>query len=292
MQKNNNYLERASYSWSEDSIRLILTPSNVAKSIFFYVQEAGYFKTKAPYFTERQNLDSFLIVYTISGKGLLRYEEKEFVLTPGHCFYINCMNHHYYEALSNNTWEFLWIHFNCSNALGYYEEFIKNGFKILNMQDKLFIESSLRRIISINRKKDVSTEINTSNLINNILSEILIQTSTNEATLLFIPEYIKAAMKYIDQNFHTTITLNDLEKDLGISKFHLSKEFKKYTGSTIGEYIISSRLSYAKELLKYSNLSINEITYKSGMSNVSHFINLFKSHEGTTPLSYRKEWRI
>lgn len=292
MQKNNNYLEHASYSWSEDSTRLIVTPSNVAKSIFFYIQEAGYFKTQAPYFTERQNLDSFLIVYTISGKGLLRYEGKEYILTSGQCFYVNCMKHHYYETLSNNTWEFLWIHFNGSNALGYYEEFSKQGFKILNIQDKFLIESTLRRIIAINRKKDISTEINTSNLIINILSEILIQTSINEAQTLFIPDSIKATIKYIDQHFHTPITLDTLEKYIGVSKFHLSKEFKKYTGSTIGEYIITNRLSYAKELLKYSDLSINEITFKSGMNNVSHFINLFKNHEGTTPLAYRKEWRI
>lgn len=292
MSQKNNYLERASYSWTDDSVRLIITPSNIAKSIFFYVQEAGYFKTQTPYFTERQNLDSFLIVYTISGKGLLRYRGMEYILTPGQCFYINCMEHHYYEALSNNTWEFLWIHFNGSNALGYYEEFAKNGFRILNIQDKFFMESTLRRILSINRTKDVSTEINTSNLIINILSEILIQTATCESQILFIPDSIKATMKYIDQNFHTTITLDDLEKNLSISKFHLSKEFKKYTGLTIGEYIISNRLSCAKELLKYSDLSINEITYKSGMNNVSHFINLFKNREGTTPLAYRKEWQI
>ncbi|MFA9377980.1 MAG: AraC family transcriptional regulator [Lachnotalea sp.] len=292
MSKMYNYLERASHTWTDDSIRLILTPSNVAKSIFFYIQEAGYFKTKAPYFTERQNLDSFLIVYTISGRGILRYEGNEYMLDSRHCFYINCMNHHYYETLSNNTWEFIWIHFNGNNALGYYNEFIKNDFKILNMEDTFFIESNLRRIISINRKKDISTEINTSNLITNILSEILILTATNEAKTIYIPEHINSIMKYIDQHFHTAITLDDIEKELGISKFHLSKEFKKYTGSTIGEYILSTRLSFTKELLKYSNLSITEIAYQSGMNHVSHFINLFKTHEGTTPLAFRKEWRI
>jgi YesN/AraC family two-component response regulator len=292
MSNSNRYLERASYSWSDDSVRLIVTPSNIAKSIFFYIQEVGYFKTKSPYFTERQNLDSFLIVYTISGKGLLRYEGKEYILSSGQCFYINCMKHHYYEALSNNTWEFLWVHFNGSNALGYYKEFVKNGFKLLTIQDKFLFESTLRRIIAINVKKDISTEIISSNLIINLLSELLIQTSTNEAQTIFIPDYVKSAMKYIDQNFHTTITLDDLEKNIGISKFYLSKEFKKYTGSTIGEYIISNRLSCAKELLKYSDLSIHEITYQSGMNNVSHFINLFKTREGTTPLAFRKAWRI
>jgi AraC-like DNA-binding protein len=292
MKNKNKYLERASHDWSEDSTRLIITPSNTAKSVFFYLQEAGYFKTKSPYFTERANLDSFLIVYTISGKGLLRYENQEYILSTGQCFYINCIHHHYYEALSNNTWEFLWIHFNGNNALGYHEEFVKNGFRIINIQDNLSFEDNLREIISIYSTKDITTEIRTSNYIINILSELLIQTATKDASFLFIPDSVKAVIKYIDQNFHTKITLDDLEKELGVSKFHISKEFKKYTGTTIGEYIISNRLSSAKELLKYTDLSISEVTYQIGMNQVSHFINLFKDRENTTPLNFRKEWRL
>lgn len=292
MKKTNHYLERASYAWSEDSIRLIITPSATAKSIYFYIQEAGYFKTNSSYFTERQNLNSFLIVYTISGKGTLRYEEKEYTLTSGQCFYINCMNHHFYETLNNESWEFLWIHFNGSNALGYYEEFIKNDFNVLTIQNPDFIETSLRKIISVNQKKNFSTEIISSGLIVGILTELLVQNSTASAATIFIPDYIKRILKEIDKNFKEELSLNYLSEKNGISKYHLSREFKKYTGTTVNEYIINSRISYAKELLKYSDLSVNEIAYESGIHNVSHFINLFKSRENSTPLAYRREWQI
>ncbi|WP_099468509.1 helix-turn-helix domain-containing protein [Konateibacter massiliensis] len=291
MKNKNQYLERASYSWSEDSVRLMATPSSTARAIFFYIQEAGYFKTKSPYFTERANLDSFLIVYTISGKGLLRYENQEYVLHAGQCFFINCINHHYYEAYSNSTWEFLWIHFNGGNALGYYEEFVKNGFRIVTLSEPDCMEGNLRKIISIHSKFTITTEISTSNHISAILSELLIQTATKEASLLFVPDSVKLVKKYIDRNFHTKIVLEDLEKELGMSKFHISKEFKKYTGTTVGEYILSNRLSSAKELLKYSDLPISEISFRIGINNVSHFINLFKSREKVTPLAFRKEWR-
>ena len=55
----NKLLERYSSSWSEDSIRFINTPGKTAKSIYFYVQEVGYFKTQPPYFTEREHLNLF-----------------------------------------------------------------------------------------------------------------------------------------------------------------------------------------------------------------------------------------
>ena len=131
----NQYLERASLTWSEDSIRLINTPTQLAKSSFFYMQEAGYFKTMPPYFTERENLNSFLILYTISGQGVLQYQSKEYTLSAGQCFFIHCKNHHLYYALKGPQWEFLWLHFYGSSSLGYYQEFERNGFRIRPLAD-------------------------------------------------------------------------------------------------------------------------------------------------------------
>ena len=291
MSDRNKYIERASHTWSKDSLRLIMTPSTTAKSIYFYLQEAGYFKTTPPYFTERKNLSSFLIIYTISGNGRLTYQNETYELTAGTCSYINCMNYHYYETRKNSDWEFLWIHFNGSSALGYYEEFTKNNFKILDIEDRFLIEDIMRRMITINHKRNARAEIFTSRLIVDLLTELLLQNYTSHVQNQYLPDYLVSVIKDIDQNFRTKLSLDLLSKHHGISKFYLSKEFKKYVGITLNEYIINTRLSYSKELLKYSELSVGEIAYQSGMNNVSHFINLFKSRENVTPLAYRKEWK-
>ena len=59
----------------------------------------------------------------------------------------------------------------------------------------------------------------------------------------------------------------------------------------IYEYQIELRLSYAKELLKYTDLPVNEIAERCGINQASHFINLFKSREHITPLQFRKSWK-
>ena len=289
--KKEKYLEKASYTWTEDSVRLILTPSQLAKSIYFYVQEAGDFKTDGRYFTERQNLNSFLIIYTLEGEGSLSYLGQEWKLTSGSCFLINCMQHHCYRTAPAKTWSFLWLHFNSSNALGYYEESAKNGFKVLQMEESTQVESSIRTILQINQKRVATTEAITSSLINTILTEILVRTATQSSVDILIPKYLKKAIKYMDLNFQKEIPLEEIAELCSISKFHLSKEFKKYIGVTIHEYLIQSRLSYAKELLKYSEYAVGEIVYSCGMNNVSHFINLFRDREGMTPNQYRKEWK-
>ena len=291
MRQNTKVLERGSHTWSEDSIRMILTPSSTARSTYFYTQEVGYFKTFHPYFSERENLDSFLIVYTVSGKGYLEYEGQTYPITKGQCFYINCEQHHLYRTDREEDWEILWIHFNGNSALGYYKEFTRNGFQILSVRDEFFMERTLWRIIALNQKKDLTTELVTSNLINGILTELLLQTATNNADTFLIPNYIRQIVREIDKNFKSGLPLSYFEEFTHRSRYHILKEFKKYIGVTIHEYIITARISYAKELLKYSDLPVSEIAFESGMNNVTHFINLFKAREGTTPLAYRKAWR-
>ncbi len=286
-----DYLERISLTLSENSIRLIETASQTAKNNYLYIQEAGYFQTRYPYFTERQNLNSFLLVYTISGNGRLLYEEKEYILGKGTVFLLNCMNHHYYESSKDEPWEILWIHFNGFNASVFYEELTKYGFGLINLNDTFMLESTLRRIISLHKRKDVHRELITNHLIVSLLTELVLLSMPKDYFSYNIPEYINLIKNKINREYINPIRLDDLALEFNISKFHMSKEFKKYTGITINEYLIDRRISHAKELLKYSELAVSEIAYHCGINNVSHFINLFKEREGVTPNVFRREWK-
>jgi len=289
-QSKDRYLERADFSWSEDSIRHINTPPLSTRQLFLYVQEAGYFKTFPPYFTERAHLHSFLIIYTLSGRGVLKLHGQEYPLGPGTCCLINCMDHHYYECLQQQQWEFLWLHFNGSTALGYYEEFTRSGFQVLSGLDGFFMESTLRRILSVSMRKDLHSDIIVSNLITNLLTQILIEGSTQQLNLGFMPDYIKAVLKIIENEFTDNLNMDLLSGRAGISKFHLSREFTRYVGTPLHEYLILTRLSHAKELLRYSGKSVEQVAVECGFRHTSHFIRIFREHEKCTPLHYRKEW--
>ncbi|WFR56153.1 helix-turn-helix domain-containing protein [Anaerocolumna sp. AGMB13025] len=287
----NEYLERISLTLSKDSIRLIETAGQTAKNNYLYIQEAGYFKTQYPYFTERKNLNSFLLVYTLSGKGNLRYEGKEYQLGKGNIFLINCLNHHYYESSKDDPWEILWVHYNGWNASIYYEEMTENGFSILTPDNSFLIESSIKRILSLHQKKEVHRERITNSLLVTLLTELVLLSMSGDSFSHTMPQFIRGIKNKLDQEYLSHITLNNLAAEFSISKFHMAKEFKKYTKTTIHEYLIDRRISHAKEWLKYSDLSVSEIAYGCGMNNISHFINLFKAREGVTPMVFRNEWK-
>lgn len=285
------YYERLSYNWSQDSIRLINTPSKKAKKILFYMQEAGYFKTDDSYFAERANLHSYLIVYTISGEGVLSYNGEQYSLTAGTCFYIDCMELHCYETISSGKWEFLWLHFYGPEAKGYYSEFVKNGFRILNLGDEEIVHDLLWDLIEINKNKTQTVEYRTASLIVRIITELLVRrcNSIEEDTFL---SYVSQTIQYIEKHFAEELSLDLLAENVNISKYYLSRIFRQSTGETISEYKINYRINYAKELLKFTECSVEEIAEKCGYEYTSHFIQLFKEREHITPLNYRKLWKI
>lgn len=94
-------------------------------------------------------------------------------------------------------------------------------------------------------------------------------------------------MRWIDSNFSDEFTLGALSQQLHLSPHHISHLFHKATGSSITDYLISRRLREACWLLITTSLSVQEISGRVGMTNVSYFCQLFKKHFSTTPSQYR-----
>jgi len=95
-------------------------------------------------------------------------------------------------------------------------------------------------------------------------------------------------INYITTNIDTDINIDEISKDLGISKYHFHRIFKEQMGTNIYETIKSMRLQKASNLLitnKYS--TITEIANMCGYSSQTSFIRAFKSRFEQTP----KLWR-
>lgn len=103
-----------------------------------------------------------------------------------------------------------------------------------------------------------------------------------------INETIVEITKYIDENYTSDITLEDVAGQFFITPQYLSKLFKENTGKNFSEYIISMRLTKAKELLDTTNMSIKDISYNIGYNDPNYFSRLFKKEMGISPSEYVK----
>ena len=93
---------------------------------------------------------------------------------------------------------------------------------------------------------------------------------------------IPKVISYINKNFTGKITLEDLENEFFVSKYHLCREFKKTTGHTIIGYVNNKRLAKVKELYKEGS-SINKICVEAGFSSYSSFYKAYLKEYGIIP---------
>lgn len=99
---------------------------------------------------------------------------------------------------------------------------------------------------------------------------------------------LNTAINFINNNISTQISCEDVAKECCLSIKQLDRIFKKYLNISIHEYIVNTRIKFAKRLINNGEYSFKEIVYKLGFKNESSFNIFFKRHTGFTPGEYRK----
>lgn len=97
------------------------------------------------------------------------------------------------------------------------------------------------------------------------------------------------AVEYIEENYHTDISIQGIADWLGISRYHLCRVFKQNKNITLMEYIADLRMNKAEKLLEESDLMIRDIASISGFNNITYFNKKFKQHFGVTPSQKRRK---
>jgi AraC family transcriptional regulator len=99
---------------------------------------------------------------------------------------------------------------------------------------------------------------------------------------------LNKVIDYMHANLHLKIGLAELAKLLNMSQSYFSKLFKSSTGATPYQYLMQCRLRRAKELLKQTTLTADEIASRTGFDSKSHLSRTFTQHLSISPIKYRK----
>lgn len=99
---------------------------------------------------------------------------------------------------------------------------------------------------------------------------------------------VRIAVKYIEEHYQETIKMEDIASLIGLNPSYFSNVFKKTTRSNFTDYLINFRMEKAKELLRISSLSIQEIAQETGYTDTRYFSKLFKKAVGIKPTEYRR----
>lgn len=98
-------------------------------------------------------------------------------------------------------------------------------------------------------------------------------------------------ISYIHKNYQEDISIDKLAQISYVSPYYLCREFKRFTNSTIIQYVNVTRVMNAQRMFMETDKNITEISRATGFSNITHFNRVFKSVMGMTPSNYRKMYK-
>lgn len=274
------------------SNRIISTPSAYARSHYLYVQETGTLQSLESHISKREHLQSLLFFIVNKGSGYLTLRGKRFHIHSGDCIFINCLDEYSHESSDEDPWELSWVHFYGKDAAEIYRHFTEQDSNIVfHPSDPTPFLAALHNIYEELSLKHAYFEQKCHKYLTDIITLCYTENNTSEKKSGGSGlDKIIAVRDYLDENYSRNIVLDDLENLFYISKFHLSREFKKLTGITIMNYLNSRRISEAKKMLRFTDQSIGSIALACGIPDVNYFTKVFTRYESMTPSSYRKLW--
>ncbi len=102
------------------------------------------------------------------------------------------------------------------------------------------------------------------------------------------PIWLNQTLELLHDRFRESLSLGEIAASVGIYETHLSREFKRYYNSTVGDYLRRLRIEFACRLISTSNAPLSEIALACGFADQSHFTKTFGQVMEMSPAIYRK----
>lgn len=275
-------------------------------------KEAGEFDLDNDYFinrvdlkkTEEEHTHKFIeMVYTLSGKGVHKIDDREYhvkggdmllinyhcrhTVTPiGNLSYVDIMLKPEYvnETLKGTEDVFLLLHLSDFSDLS--SRIIKDNLLLhFDGEEKKRIEMLLDWTQEEQRSSAPAGELIIYSALSMLLSVVFRKMTENQSARASINDQLLA---YIERNCGDRLLINEIAAKCGYTVEHFSRIFKAYTGKPPVAYIKDCRMKKAKRMLVETDKSIDTIISECGISNRTEFFKSFYERFGATPLKYRK----
>mgnify|MGYP005756075809 CR=1 FL=1 len=245
------------------------------------------------------------IELTLISKGKMAYKvnHDSFILTQGQALFGNSNTLHTGYMLDNIDCEYYSITFEPKLIYGYdnsnvYIKYIKPILQNYSLSAIHFDNSLpwhqeiiqiIKNIIKIELKKYSAYELD----IHSYLSHFWKILFLNNNITIDVPsdknkyDRIRDIVAYIEKNYATQITLDDISQSIHICKSECSRFFKKYMNITLFEFISQYRIEKSINYLINTNYSIIEIANLVGYNDSNYYAKVFHKIKGCSPKHYR-----
>lgn len=239
---------------------------------------------------EGRELNEYQLLYVPEGEGLFKSEHvKETPIKEGDLFLLFPGERHTYHPLERTGWKSYWIGFKGKNM----DERVMAGF--LTIEKPIYHVGYSAEIIQLYKSAynaAMEEKAYSQQLLAGIVNHLVGMMYSLERNIELSKEHlyidlINRARLRIRESLESSITIQDIAEELGLSYSNFRKQFKLYTGLSPATYQQDLRLQRAKELLSTTNISVKEIAYRLNFDSPDYFSAKFKIKTGRKPSEMR-----
>jgi len=260
-----------------------------------HVVGIGHYPHSLYHYKDRpQGCGEYILIYCVDGKGYIQYRGQVHELGSGNFFILPPGCPHTYWADESDPWSIYWIHFEGSNA-----EFISGGFDRLNtipfedgsrISGRIELFEELYNLVEIGYSRSgmqYATAVLTHFLGTfRYVHDFRVSSANRDDDTM---GFLNRSRHYMIENMERQITMTDLCEYLGYSQSRCTTLFKEQTGMSPMQYLNNMRIQQAVRLLSDTNLKINQICQKVGISDPYYFSRAFSKALRCPPSEYRKK---
>jgi two-component system, response regulator YesN len=147
-------------------------------------------------------------------------------------------------------------------------------------------------IPELNSIESILANIKTNQQLKDEISKMMLSAMTfrDSQTSSQHKKVIRQAKDYIAQHYmEPDLSLYEIASLVNLSSSHFSMVFSQETCQTFKEYLTTTRINKAKELLRTTSLSSNDISFQVGFNDPHYFSYVFKKNTGVSPTDFRSQ---
>ncbi len=233
---------------------------------------------------------NYILHYILEGKGIYQINGNTYELCAGQGFLIPPDVQTFYRADRDTPWRYLWVGFGGANVQEYLKDAGLAGEPVFTCGQGERLKEIVLEMLGRNTF-GAHNEFKLQSLLLDFFS-VLAEASvsipgaekrTNKSNL-----YVKKAVEFIQNNYSNPIRINDVAGYTAVSRSYLYRLFREVTGKSPQEYLTAFRITRARELLSFTELSVESVALSCGYRDPLVFAKTFKNKTGKTPSEYRK----
>lgn len=257
----------------------------------FFVHCSGHYRlvSRECFITDRRNgTPNYQLLYVADGRTKFQIQGKMHTVSRGCCVLYRPYEPQYYEYHLSDHADVYWIHFSCDDRHPLLKQTGMDSGAVYEVGSHSdYVRLFERIILELQLKKEYFSESNTMRL-----QELLLLMARNRDRYsnpdfyTYYPQ-VEEAIRRFQQSPEANFTIKEYAKENKLNYYRFIDSFTRITGMAPRQYIISIRMSKARELLDNEAFSVADVAQLVGYENPLYFSRIFKKAVGMPPTEYR-----